>query len=87
MGRAPRRARITLDPAQAADLRKPWNGSGGFQTLGPELASRLSPSNEIILDDEEIGMIIRHMTYVSSGFRGRVRKIFRDHLVQLMFVK
>jgi hypothetical protein len=86
MGRPPRKATITLDAAQVADLQAPWNGAGGFQTLGPALAGRLSPSNEIELDDEEVGIIIRHMSYVSSGFRGRVRHIFRNHLTALMNV-
>lgn len=86
MGKSPRKATITLNAAQAADLRAPWNGAGGFQTLGPALAGRLSPSNEIELDDEEVGIIVRHMSYVSSGFRGRVRHIFRNHITDLMNV-
>lgn len=86
MGKAPRKAKITLNAAQAADLRAPWNGPGGFQTLGPALAGRLSPINEVELDDREIGAIIRYMSYVSSGFRGRIRHIFRDHITALMNV-
>lgn len=86
MGKPPRKAKITLDVDQAADLRAPWNGGGGFQTLGPALAGRLSPANEIELDDEEVGIIVRHMSYVSSGFRGRIRHIFREHIAALMNV-
>ena len=87
MGREPRKAHIKLDNEQAQDLKGDWNGSGGFQTLGPKLAARLSPSNEIELDDEEVGVIVRHMSYVPSGFRGRVQKIFRDGITALMNVK
>ena len=86
MGKSPRKARIILNAAQAADLRAEWNGSGGFQTLAPALAGRLSPTNEIELDDVEVGIIVRHMSYTSSGFRGRIRHIFREHITALMNV-
>lgn len=87
MGKPARKAKITLNAAQAADLVAPWNGSGGFQTRGPALAARLSPTNEIELDDEDLGAIIRHMSYVRSGFRSRIRHIFRDHITTLMNVR
>ena len=84
MGKPPKLAKITLTAAQAAELRAPWNGGGGFQTLGPALAGRLTSTDEIELEDDETGIIVRYMSYAQSGFRDRVRRIFRDHLTTLM---
>ena len=84
MGKTPRRARIKLTEEQADSLKDDWKGGGGFQTLGPQLADKLSAENEIELDDEHVGVIVRHMSYKSSGFRSRIRNIFREHIVELM---
>ena len=84
MGREPRKAKISLTNDEAAVLRGSWAGSGGFQTLGPELAAKISPANELELDDHEVGIIMRHMSYANSGFRGRIRKTFQRSFLDLM---
>jgi hypothetical protein len=84
MPRNPTIVTIRLEPQEAAELRAAWNGSGGFQTLGPKLAAKLGADGRLDLEDDELGAIIRHMNYVQSGFRDRVREIFERPLRHLM---
>jgi hypothetical protein len=84
MARAPRLARISLNPVELAILNGSWAGSGGFQTLGPKLRAKVSPVGELELDDNEVGIIMRHMGYANSGFRSRVRKVFRRSFEEIM---
>jgi hypothetical protein len=78
---------IFLDAGELAILHGGWTGSGGFQTLGPHFAAKVLLTGKLHLFDEELGAIIRHMSYVQSGFRDRVRKIFRRSLNELMHRK
>jgi hypothetical protein len=68
---------IHLEPAELAILNGPWAGGGGFQGLAPKLQIKASPTGDLHLSDEEVGAIVRHMSYAQSGFRDRVRKAFR----------
>jgi len=45
------------------------------------------PTGELPLFDEEIGAIVRHMGYVQSGFRDRLRKVFRRSFMERMLLK
>ncbi len=76
MGRPPRPAIITLLPAELAILNGNWAGSGGFQTLAPKLQAKVTSAGQLSLDDEEVGEIMRYMSYVQSGFRNRIRAVF-----------
>ena len=78
---------INLTPDELAILNGNWAGSGGFQGLAPRLQAKVSPAGELALFDEEIGAIVRHMSYVQSGFRDRVRKAFRRSIMELMHRK
>ena len=75
---------IALHQIESEILMGPWAGSGGFQGLAPRLQAKLSPEGELHLLDEEIGAIVRHMSYTQSGFRDRVRKVFRRSITELM---
>lgn len=75
---------VVLNEAESAILMGPWAGAGGFQGLAPKLQAKLSPSGELHLFDDEIGAIVRHMSYAQSGFRDRVRKVFRRSITELM---
>jgi hypothetical protein len=87
MPRAPVEVTINLESSELAILNGPWAGAGGFQGLAPRLQSKTSPEGELHLGDEEIGAIVRHMSYAQSGFRDRVRKVFRRPLDNLMHRK
>lgn len=75
---------VVLNQDERQILMGPWAGAGGFQGLAPKLQVKLSPNGELHLFDEEIGSIIRHMSYAQSGFRDRVRKVFRRSIAELM---
>jgi len=75
---------VVLDEDQRAILMGPWAGGGGFQGLAPKLQAKLAPDGALTLFDEEIGAIIRHMSYAQSGFRDRVRKVFQAHIIELI---
>jgi hypothetical protein len=75
---------ITLEPCELVILNGPWAGGGGFQGLAPKLQAKTSANGALHLVDEEIGAIIRHMSYAQSGFRDRVRKVFRRSMGELM---
>lgn len=78
---------INLTPDELAILNGNWAGSGGFQGLAPRLQAKVSLTGELTLFDEEIGAIVRHMSYAQSGFRDRVRKVFRRSIMELMHRK
>lgn len=75
------RTTFTLDQSEAAELMKPLNGSGGFQSFGRKLQARLDKgSNDIALTDSELGRIVRHMKYDAGTFQNRLRDAFGRHL-------
>ena len=68
---------FTLKGPEAAELMKPVNGQGGFQTFFRKLQGKLvSPANTIDLSDAELGRIVRHITYRPGGFEDRLNTIF-----------
>ena len=68
---------VVLNQVELEILLGPWAGGGGFQGLAPKLQAKVSPEGELHLFDDEIGAIVRHMSYAQSGFHDRVRKVFR----------
>jgi hypothetical protein len=76
-----------LTPDELSILNGSWNGGGGFQGLAPKLQAKALPTGELPLFDEEIGAIVRHMGYVQSGFRDRLRKVFRRSFMERMLLK
>ena len=83
MPNAPRLPAVHLTQAQVDELKAPWNGKGGFQSLGPKLAAKVEPDLTLKLTDVEFGTIVRHMNYEQSGFRDRVRRIFGPEIARL----
>jgi|HubBroStandDraft_5_1064220.scaffolds.fasta_scaffold1182759_1 hypothetical protein len=75
---------IHLNEVEREILMGPWAGGGGFQGLAPKLQAKLATDGELHLFDDEIGAIVRHMSYAQSGFRDRVRKVFRRSITELM---
>ena len=85
MPRIPSLATLTLTPDELALLNGPWAGSGGFQKhLAPKLQAKATHAGAIKLDDAELGEIVRYISYAQSGFRDRVRKVFRRSIMELM---
>jgi hypothetical protein len=76
-----------LNADELTILNGSWNGGGGFQGLAPKLQAKVTPTGELSLFDEEIGAIVRHMGYVQSGFRDRVRKVFRRSIMEMIHRK
>lgn len=85
MPRIPRLAKITLNPTELALLHAPWSGSEGFQKhLAPNIQAIVTPAGDLAFDDGEHGEIVRYMSYVQSGSRDRVHKVFRRSVINLM---
>ncbi len=84
MPRPPKELTITLESTELSILNGPWAGGGGFQGLAPKLQAKTKTTGELSLTDEEIGVIVRHMSYEQSGFRDRLRKVFLRSFVHLM---
>lgn len=84
MGKAPRPAVVKLQDEELEVLNGPWAGGGGFQSLAPKLRAKVTSEGELPLDDEEVGIIMRHMSYANSGFRGRLRKVFKRCFMEMM---
>jgi hypothetical protein len=62
-----------LRPESAAALRRPVNGTGGFQSLLRTLQSQLSPTNTLTLAPELAGRIDAYVhSYGDGGFHGRL---------------
>ena len=86
MPNAPKLPAIQLTQAQVDELKAPWNGRGGFQSLGPKLAAKVELDCTLKLTDIEYGTIVRHMNYEQSGFRDRIRRIFGSEIQRLASV-
>ena len=85
MSRVPRLAELTLTPGELAQLNAPWAGRGGFQKhLAPKLQAKVTQAGVVKVDDSELGEIVRYMSYDQSGFRDRVRKVFRRSIIELI---
>jgi hypothetical protein len=76
--------RFKLTPDEIAELKKPVNGAGGYQTLLKNLAPLITKSGNITVDDETLGKIIRMCAYGSGGFQGRLRAAFRRSVRDLL---
>jgi hypothetical protein len=50
----------------------------------PNLQAKVTQAGVIELDDSELGEIVRYASYEQSGFRDRVRKVFRRSIIELM---
>ena len=87
MPNAPRLPAVRLTQAQVAELKAPWNGKGGFQSLGPKLAAKVEPDLTLKLTDVEFGTIVRHMNYEQSGFCDRVHRTFDPEIARLATVQ
>jgi hypothetical protein len=84
MPKPPEPVVIILEAAETAILNGSWAGPGGFQNLAPKLQQKLSAQHRLELTDEELGIIMRYMSYEQSGFRDRIRKVFKRSLTELM---
>ena len=83
MPNAPKLPAIHLTQPQVDELKAPWNGRGGFQSLGPKLAAKVELDLTLKLTDIEYGTIVRHMNYEQSGFRDRICRIFGSEIKRL----
>lgn len=73
-----------LDSAERAELAKPVNGQGGYQTLLRELNPLIKANGKISVNDQQLGRIVRMCAYGSGGFQGRLRAAFKKHVNALM---
>jgi hypothetical protein len=76
--------RLKLTTNEIAELSKPVNGRGGYQTLLRKLAPLISKNGSITVDDETLGKIVRMCAYGSGGFQGRLRAAFRRSVRDLL---
>lgn len=76
--------RFKLTPDEIAELKKPINGAGGYQTLLRKLAPSINKNGSILVDDETLGKIVRMCAYGSGGFQGRLRAAFRRSVRDLL---
>jgi hypothetical protein len=76
--------RFVLTPDEVAELQKPVNGSGGYQTLLRQLQPAIKKNGSITLDDSTLGRIVRMCAYGSGGFQGRLRAAFRRSVRDLL---
>ena len=84
MTRAPSPVVVVLSSDEVEELARPWNGAGGFQNLAPKLSNAVQANGSLSLEDEDVGIIMRHMSYANSGFRDKVRKIFQRSFKEVM---
>lgn len=76
--------KFNLTPDQRAEIDKPVNGSGGYQTLLRHLQKFINSKNNLTVDDQLLGQIVRMCAYGSGGFQGRLRAAFRTHIRDLV---
>lgn len=80
MPREPKPFEFQLTDAEIDEIRNAA-GEGGHQGLHRRLMEQLDHGPVIILDDAELGALIRYMTqYKSGGFQGRLRAAFERSL-------
>ncbi|MNT07576.1 hypothetical protein D3C72_1422890 [compost metagenome] len=75
---------FNLNAAEQAAIMRPLNGQGGFQSFGRSLQRKLSTNGEIILSDEQLGRVIRHIRYTTGGFESRLIDAFGRSLRELL---
>lgn len=75
---------LKLTSSELAELSKSVNGHGGYQTLLLELQSQIGSDGTLVLDDEQLGRVVRMCRYGSGGFQGRLKAAFRAHVRTLM---
>lgn len=76
--------RFDLTPQEIAELEKPVEGSGGYQTLLRKLRPMIKKNGSLTVDDEMLGRIVRMCAYGSGGFQGRLRAAFRRSVRDLL---
>lgn len=68
---------IMLNADERTALNEPVEGQGGFQTLLTRLQSRLQPTGELELCDEDVETIRRYRReYGGGGWQERLDRIF-----------
>ena len=67
---------FSLTSSEVAELQRPINGQGGFQTLFRALQARLQANGDIVLTDAQLGAIVRHIGFRPGGFETRIDTIF-----------
>lgn len=72
---------LRLEIEEISVLQRDVNGQGGLQSFLRRLQGKLDPNTGVItLEDDEVGKIIRMITYGPGGFEGRLRDAFRRPL-------
>lgn len=70
---------LVLSPATAAALRRPVNGTGGFQSLLRTLQAQLAPDNILTLTPDLAGRIAKYVhSYGGGGFQGRLDTVLEE---------
>jgi hypothetical protein len=75
--------RFDLTAEEVAEIQRPVNGQGGFQTVMRGLQASLQ-GQHLELTDAEVGRILRYLTYRPGGFEGRLAEAFRRNIVNLL---
>lgn len=85
MSRHPKPFTFDLTDAEAQQITGfHINGTGGLQTLLRRLKAELTHGRRIVMDDAQLGQLLRYTTrYGSGGFEDRLRKAFFRSLQQL----
>ncbi|MCH4024064.1 MAG: hypothetical protein LKH33_10215 [Acetobacter sp.] len=69
---------------EEANLLVDQKGQGGFQELFAADVTKFNPeTRELRLNDEDLGMIVRHLSYGSGGFQSVLKSIFGRSLSNL----
>ncbi len=86
MGRLPKPFEFHLQPNEAAWITDiEVVGQGGLQNLLRRLQSELADSNVILMDDAQLGELIRYVTRYdpNGGFEQRLAKAFSRSFLDL----
>jgi hypothetical protein len=85
MGKEPKQFSLQLTEDEAQFILEP-SGDGGQQLFHEALRGQLaSGKRTMILDDANLGKLVRYMTqYGSGGFQGRLRKAFKRSLIEII---
>lgn len=71
--------RLELPDSAVQALRRPVNGSGGFQNLLRELQERISGDNTLVLTPDLVAKIARYVqSYGQGGFQGRLDTVLAE---------
>ncbi|MBA4052459.1 MAG: hypothetical protein C0472_11405 [Erythrobacter sp.] len=73
-----------LTQLEVAELRKPVNGQGGYQTLFRELQPLITRVGSLTVTDQQLGRIVRSCKYGAGGFQARLRAAFGRSIRDLL---